>query len=179
MNIDQRKIDSSLQRLSKLGIFLYWITLIFTFLFALVLILSITYAVKKSLAGEFFDESNSILVFMPAIWSLTAFIGCLIVSNITKDVSRGHSPFTLKHARQIKVLSLLFLIIAVLELIFSSGFISITIGSLTIYSSTLPVFDSPSFPIDIFAFVASIAIYSLSIVWKYGSILQLQSDETV
>ncbi len=115
------------------------------------------------------DKNSSDIVIISAflgnilIWiiaSITVFIIGLIMKSITSE----HSPFTDKNARRMKTLAVTYLISSFLMLIFE-----------------LLADKKPTEAVFIFMGLLLVAVvtYCLTLMCRYGTLLQQESDETL
>lgn len=98
--------------------------------------------------------------------------------SIAKDVACGCSPFTIAHASQIRVVAWLFVAGFVLGILASPGFVSVVdAGGVHVGLASDQLTDYPIVPIDVKSVVGAVVCFSLSSVWKYGALLQADSDD--
>nr|WP_255466648.1 hypothetical protein [Eggerthella hominis] len=102
----------------------------------------------------------------------------LVMRSIAKDIAHGKPPFTIAHAIQIKVIAWMFVAGFILGILVSPDFAEIAqIGSLDFGLTSDQVGRYPSIHLDIKSLVGAIVCFSLSSVWKYGALLQADSDD--
>lgn len=102
----------------------------------------------------------------------------LVMRSIAKDVAHGKPPFTIVHANQIKAIAWMFVLGFVLGVLVSPDFAEIAqIGALDFGLTSDQVGRYPSIHIDVKSAVGAIVCFSLSSVWKYGALLQADSDD--
>ena len=102
----------------------------------------------------------------------------LAMRGIAKDVALGRSPFTIMHANQIRIIAWLFLAGFFLGIATSPGFVSIAdVGDLHVGFASDQAIEYPVFHLDVKSVVGAVVCFSLSSVWKYGALLQADSDD--
>lgn len=102
----------------------------------------------------------------------------LVMRSIAKDVASGNPPFTLSHANQIKAIAWMFVLGFVLGILVSPDFAEIVqVGALDFGLTSGQIGRYPTIPIDVKSVVGAIVCFSLSSVWKYGALLQADSDD--
>ena len=121
--------------------------------------------------------------FVFALYSANASMLPLVFGNMLGDISKDSTPFTLKNSRRLFYIAVILLISALLEellAIVSSQF------SLAIVSNSIEVGDfiwdfvsSAGTALNLFPLIMSAMFFALSYVFKYGVLLQEQSDETL
>lgn len=117
---------------------------------------------------------------MPALASFVAVGAALLeLLLISRDVSKDHSPFTAAHARRIRMIGWIFVANALVELFVSPGFAAVVLGPFEFVTQPSASVDFPVLPVDIGAIASAIVSFSLSVVWKYGSLIQSQVDDLV
>lgn len=98
---------------------------------------------------------------------------------IARDISKDSSPFTAAHARRIRVIGWVFVANALVELLASPGFAAVILGPFEFVVQPSASVDFPVLPVDVGAIAAAIVSFSLSAVWRYGSLIQSQVDDLV
>lgn len=118
--------------------------------------------------------------FIPALAAFVAVGAVLLESHlIARDISKDSSPFTVAHARRIKVIGWVFVANALVELLASPGFAAVILGPFEFVVQPSASVDFPVLPVDVGAIAAAIVSFSLSAVWRYGSLIQSQVDDLV
>lgn len=101
--------------------------------------------------------------------------------GISRNISRGVSPFTKTHVRLIRVLALAFAVNAAVSLVGAYGSVNLTIGGLELYivphSFVIEICQGATF--DAGSFIGAVVCLFISAIWSYASLLQEQSDELV
>ena len=87
--------------------------------------------------------------------------------------------FTLSHARRISIIGWLFVAAAIGDLLFSPGFLSIVIGPFDLLGNAYSMFENLVLPIDIGAVLGAVCCFSISAIWRYGALLQDQTEDLV
>lgn len=101
-----------------------------------------------------------------------------VARNIAKDVAIGRSPFTLRNAKQITLIA--WLLVASFALGFSnspnfSSVVHVGIVELGVDSDNLGAY--PTLFVDVKSLVGAIVGFLLSGAWRYGALLQADSDD--
>ncbi len=108
-------------------------------------------------------------------------ISLVVLCGISRNISRGVSPFTKTHVRLIRVLALAFAVNAAVSLIGAYGSVNLTIGGLELYvvphSFVIEICQGATF--DAGSFIGAVVCLFISAIWSYASLLQEQSDELV
>lgn len=160
-----------------------WVSYLFLVLFVLFCVVCVCFIgllifnqINSDLSKESFPRAltMSLLVIDLIILGGTLFI----IRSIFNNISKGNSPFTVKHSQQLMMLGFFFLIDIVLNLLLSPAFSSITnIGPVEfgyIAPQTTPY---PVLSIDIKSIVGTVVCFALSVVWRYGALLQSETDD--
>lgn len=174
-----RRIEESLSKMQALGsrlsvLFLVLFILICVSLVVLIVLEIISYVVSSSTPEPYaaFQFGSSIL--MNAVYGVML----LVMRGVAKDVARGRSPFTFEHARRIKIMAWMFVAGFVLNIVISPDFIQMThIGALDLGLVSDQIGRYPTIHLDVKSLVGAIVCFSLSSVWKYGALLQADSDD--
>lgn len=102
----------------------------------------------------------------------------LVMRSVANDVARGRSPFTVAHANQIKVIAWMFVAGVVLNMFISPDFIELVhFGGFDLGLVSDRLGRYPVISLDAKSLVGAIVCFSLSSVWKYGALLQADSDD--
>ncbi|MRX83533.1 hypothetical protein [Eggerthella guodeyinii] len=102
----------------------------------------------------------------------------LVMRSIARDISRGNPPFTIVHANQIKAIAWMFVIGFVLGIFVSPDFAEIAqIGAIDFGLTSGQAGRYPTIHLDVKSAVGAVVCFSLSSVWKYGALLQADSDD--
>ena len=103
-----------------------------------------------------------------------------IALRVFSDIVAGESPFTLKQVKRLRLAGTLLLLFVILDAFFSLDFsfgteaLGYNFGIIGNRGS-----ESPSIKVNVFAIITACMCYGLSIVFKYGVLLQELSDETL
>lgn len=128
------------------------------------------------------DFSNN---FKQGIFDIitTVFAGITItlilrtVTLIPRDVVKRKSPFNPAQVRRIRFVALFLLLYGIIDLLLVSNFSGLTTTEGFGYTNTASSSEPATLVnINIGTFIAAVVVYSLSIVFEYGSELQRQSD---
>ena len=108
-------------------------------------------------------------------------LALVVLCGISRNISRGVSPFTKTHVRLIRVLALAFAVNAAVSLIGAYGSVNLTIGGLELYvvphSFVIEICQGVAF--DAGSLIGAAVCLCISVIWSYASLLQEQSDELV
>lgn len=174
-----KKIDESVAKMLRLG---RKLELLFTGLFIVLASFSaiaigvIALAICK---GKLFDSSNTVSVLVPLMYMLICCGATWTLRRISRDMARGDSPFTVAHARRIAAIGWTLVAVSLVELVASPGFISITLGPIFLVNSPSAMFDELALPVDVGAILGAVCCFSLATIWRYGSLLQDQTEDLV
>ena len=127
-------------------------------------------------------EGGSIALPNLALWAVLLLAGEFTLLSISFDVARRQSPFTIRHARMIGVIACLFAINAVMGSLQIGSDLKVMMGncmlSCRMNSALLQIGDS-GITLDVGSIIAMMVAFALSIFWRYGALLQSQSDDLV
>jgi len=102
----------------------------------------------------------------------------LVMRSVAKDVALGRSPFTFSHARQIKIIAWMFVVGFVLNIFISPDFVELMrVGEFNFGVASDQLGRYPTIHLDVKSVVGAVVCFSLSSVWKYGALLQADSDD--
>lgn len=116
---------------------------------------------------------------------VSIFIGGILLavplkvgSIILKDISKGASPFTVAQANRVRMVAIIFLIYAIFDFLWSPDAVARFIfGHVSLGSWSA---DNPfTLHLNMGLITAAVLFYSISVVFRYGVLLQNLSDETV
>lgn len=149
-------------------------TLFLGFLLAAILI---SIFLPSALPGDVTVNVSSLL-FLVVFGSVTWFL-IKIILDIFGDVVSGKSPFAMQQVKRFRLVAALFLASAIIEAITSIGVIPIiSAGSMGISYVTSASLSS-SMSINAGNLFCAMIFWALSLVFKYGILLQRFSDETL
>ena len=173
------RIEEALTKLESLGAKL---SILFSVAFVFV-VLSVVFCLVVE-ALHFSDSGQALepMRLMQLISTLLDFAiyGAILLAmrGIAKDVALCRSPFTIMHANQIRIIAWLFLAGFFLGIATSPGFVSIAdVGDLHVGFASDQAIEYPVFHLDVKSVVGAVVCFSLSSVWKYGALLQADSDD--
>lgn len=106
-------------------------------------------------------------------------ISLFVIRSIFKDIAAGESPFNLIHARQIKAVAWLFVADIAIGTVFSPEFASVVSagGFFDVGYVSGGGYDPSVIPVDVRGVAGAVVCFSLSLIWRYGSLLQREEDE--
>ena len=91
---------------------------------------------------------------------------CFIADGILKRISKGETPFTYYNADKLRLISILLLVSFVITTVFQAILMCMPDNEYEV-----------SFSWELL--ISGLAIYVISMIFRYGTMLQIQSDETV
>lgn len=179
MTKSTRKIEESLSKMQTLGsrlsvLFLVLFIAVCASLVGLVFLDILGYTASSTVPDPYtaFQFASSALV------SAVYAVMLLVMRSVAMDVAFGRSPFTFVHAKQIKLIAWMFVIGFILCLFISPNFIEMMhVGEFDIGLVSDQIRRYPTIHIDVKSLVGAIVCFSLSSVWKYGALLQADSDD--
>lgn len=174
-----RQIEDSLNRMQRLG---KKLRLLFTVLLVLICICSAVVAVMvlgKISNGLIVDSSHTVSVVVPLAYLIICGMAALTLRGISGDMAEGESPFTFAHARRIGALGWMFVAVAIIEVITSPGFVAIALGPFFFVSAPQEMIEGLTIPLDMGAILCAVTCFSLSAIWRYGTLLQAQAEDLV
>ena len=152
--------------------------------FAALVVYVIWYAVENVASVDSFGVVTLLdggCIVIPSGLSLVVGISLVVLCGISRNISRGVSPFTKTHVRLIRVLALAFAVNAAVSLIGAYGSVNLTIGGLELYvvphSFVIEICQGVAF--DAGSLIGAAVCLCISVIWSYASLLQAQSDELV
>lgn len=118
-----------------------------------------------------------------ALYSANSCLLPLIFGKMLKDISKSRTPFTLNNAKLLKDLALILLIYAALETLLAAvgAQLEFTIdnNSIQVGSMIRDFLSNSGTTLNLFPLLMSAMFFALSYVFKYGVLLQQESDETL
>lgn len=158
-----------------------------TFLvFALWSIFALTLMCFSIVTTDFGNDLLPLALAVPSLFALYSATSCLlplILGRMLGDISRNRTPFTLRNANRLLLLALVLLLYAIFEaltgsldsqFVLSAGNHSIEVGNFVRdYAS------KSGTSLNLFPLLMSAMFFALSYVFKYGVLLQQESDETL
>ena len=179
--MDIKRIETNEEDLKKLGKKCRAFFIVFHVLFLLSIIVLIGLCVFTIASQSFFPDNytNSAQTWISLISSiLLGVIVCLLfrtIALVLKDISKNESPFTKKQVKRLRIIVLLLIIYAVLEFLISTvSSVLVDVNSSFHYSLNV---DESTTEVNLMAIVFAAIMYSVSVVFEYGSKLQERSDE--
>ncbi len=182
MEVEANDVENALKhivRVSRTFKIFFDISLIVGFVFC---IASIT-PVMMLLAGEGVASGEVLDGLLLATPSLTHGILAVFLiklgGNFFSDAAKGRSPFTFNQANRVRKAAILFVVYGLFDMVWSPSVLSVhSTSSLLIGSVTMQ--SAPTIThINAGVFIASVIFFALSIVFRYGVLLQTVSDDTV
>ena len=165
--------DKDLGRLKTLCRGLFFVLLILTVLVAMVICILVSgVAIEVLEPGTVSDEvgiphGNLLSLMGFGIVSMSVSLVVLIMMmNISGAIHREYSPFTGKNVKRLEVVALAYLLLPVVV----APMVYSVVGELTAFDVVVLSFASV---------LLAMVFYCLSLVFRYGSWLQKESDETL
>ena len=147
-----------------------------------VLILMI-YSLSKT---DFGDEILPLALAVPFLFALYSANSCLlpfVFGRMLGDISEDRTPFTLQNANRLLFLALVLLMYAVLEVLLATAdsqfILSVGTHSIEIGNFMRDFASNSGTTLNLFPLLMSAMFFALSYVFKYGVLLQQESDETL
>lgn len=175
---DAEWIEQKLDAIAKHSRFLYRL-LIVILVGYLVLAATVLILMAVSPGGFLSNGTIFLLEGIPLIIALgIGFFILFTVSQMFKDLSRKTTPFTAIQTRRITTIGLLLIADAIIEFLIS------LVDSMTVDAAGMTVGFVNNAPagspyINMTFVIAALICFCLSYVFRYGSLLQWLSDETV
>lgn len=175
---DAEQIKGRLDAIAKHSKILYVLLIIISIIY---LAIAAIVLVLMTVSPEGFLSNGTLFLLegIPLIISLA--VGAAILFTVTlvfKDLSKQTSPFTNTQAQRIAAIGLLLLAAAIIEFLISlNGPFLVDAAGMTVgFVNNAPA-GSPY--INMTFVIAALICFCLSYVFRYGSLLQWLSDETV
>lgn len=184
-----RNIETSMLRLKRLGGVLNAIfaaLIIVTIIFGgyLLIVAAIRLGRGLQVFSSGLVEGNGLSVYpLPAcIWFAIALFLEITAWSICRDMARGQSPFTARHARMIAALGVVFLLNAGFGLFFP-GNVMIDGDAWSFFywpnAMVLRLGGSGGVSFDFGSLLTALICFSASAMWRYAALLQAQADDLV
>ncbi len=155
------KEQSRLQKICNIGHILLVISIIL--ISALIVIGAIMIGYLSIDGGEGIKIGD---IVIGLVCSVLLVITLIILDKIVKGISIGESPFTYQNADRLRLIAIISLITFILSVILRAIFVTtMDEGSMT--------------DVSLDSLITAAVIYVVSLIFRYGAQLQIQSDETV
>lgn len=180
---DLSEVEATLRRIRKFskvaGIILnvvFFASVLYWLFFSLATILTIVLDIDL----PFVTNGNPLLI-APLVCSGLLLAALFKTGAVVfLDVSRGDSPFTLVQAYRLRRSSVIVLLYAAFEALLSPGFMAILeLNGFEIGYSLVDHSTDFSISVNVGALILAAVLFSLSLIFKYGVLLQEFSDETL
>ncbi len=174
-----RRIEDSLLKMRALGsrlsvLFLIVFITLCVSSAALIVLEVLSYVLSSTVPDPYVVFQFASSMVMSAVYGVML----LVMRDIAKDVAHGRSPFTFAHAKHIKIIAWMFVVGFILNLFISPDFIEMMhIGDVDLGLVSDQVRRYPTIHLDVKSAVGAVVCFSLSSVWKYGALLQADSDD--
>ena len=173
-----RRIDNALahvNRISKVICIIILCLIVALILFGCVFFVGfVASAISGNTSTPLFSIIPLLLVYAISLCTL------FVLNSIFKNISENNSPFNEKHARRIRYIGWLLLANAAIETIASLNAVPV------LYVGNAILAYEPSggtAPLDVYidaeSVVLALVCFCLSLIFKYGALLQTLSDDTV
>ena len=177
-------MSNSVQRMAKAGENIRKLGFCMATVFAGMLVAFaalVVYVIWYAVANVASVDSFGVVTLLNGGLALVVGISLVVLCGISRNISRGVSPFTKTHVRLIRVLALAFAVNAAVSLVGAYGSVDLTIGGLELYivphSFVIEICQGATF--DAGSFIGAVVCLFISAIWSYASLLQEQSDELV
>lgn len=138
MSNSVQRMAKARENVRKLG---FCMTVVFAGMlvaFAALVVYVIWYAIANVASVDSFGvvtllDGGRIVIPSGLCMALVAGVSLVVLCGISRNISRGVSPFTKAHVRLIRVLALAFAVNAVVSLVGAYGSVNLTIGGLELY----------------------------------------------
>lgn len=121
--------------------------------------------------------------FLYALYSANACILPFILGRMLGDISENRTPFTLTNANRLLLLAVTLLLYTLLEALLASVdsqfVLSLNNSSIEIGNLVSSFSSESGTTLNLFPLLMSAMFFALSYVFKYGVLLQQESDETL
>lgn len=130
-------------------------------------------------ANGLFTPLGIIGIFSMLLSLAITGIALFVMRSIFKDISMGRSPFTMTHVNQIKIIAWLLIADVVIGLVFSPGFFTAFNlgGSYEVGYAAMGDFNPSVLPVDFKGIAGAVFCFALSLIWRYGALLQCEEDD--
>jgi uncharacterized membrane protein len=102
-----------------------------------------------------------------AVGSVFVLVVLMVLDRVVRDISLGGTPFTYENADRLKLMAILFAIGTIAVIACHAG-LSLVLD--------VPIGDAS---IDLGSLVTAAIVYVISLIFRYGTKLQIESDNTV
>lgn len=174
-----QRIEESLSRMQVLGSKLSVLFLVLFIALSIYLTALVALEVFSFLTSSAASDPYALFQFAASILISAVYgVMLLVMRSIAKDVARGRSPFTFAHAKHIKIIAWMFVVGFILNIFISPDFVELLhVGELNLGVASDQLGRYPTIHLDAKSLVGAIVCFSLSSVWKYGALLQADSDD--
>ncbi len=122
-------------------------------------------------------DGESALSYIPACVQMVILPVILgVCTSLFKCIGQGVSPFNSKQARNMRIIGWLFVVYALCDNIANNASISSVIAGTPV---SVDHQDTPFFGVNIFMLAIGVVFFCFSAIFKYGSLLQEVSDDTI
>lgn len=179
----KKKPMSRVARTCKILSVLCMIAFALVVLWCVAVLIFICYSIISSNTGNNLSPASIALPFVFLLYMANASLLPLILSKMLGDLSESRTPFTLKNASRLKWLGYVLVLYTVLEwllaMVNSQFILAFGDGAFKIGNLISSFSSSAGTMINLFPFVIAAVFFALSYVFKYGVLLQQESDETL
>lgn len=190
MNKTVEQIDASLGSLQRLGKVLGAVFIILmgaTVALAVGIVVATVYQMTRGACFTSFGViergiSFCIYIVPSILWFLIVFGVEGAIIGVCNDIARGSSPFTQRHAHHIASIAVLFVLNAIMGLVWH-GSISIHLGPFLFSCLPNPVtiaLNGSNGPtLDLSSLLMALLCFSIAAMWRYAALLQTETDDLV
>lgn len=174
-----QEVERSIETMKSLGKVLFFVFGILFVATAVGFVLVLCLALNAMMSGSMSDKSGTITVAAAPMFLLLCDLSFFILGSMSRNIAQGVSPFTIKHSKMIAALGWLFLLTALIEFLTSPGFISIELGRIALVGLSQTTIENLSLPVDVVAILMGVVCFAFSLMWRYGALLQKQTNDLV
>lgn len=174
---EERIISDEISAVRKVCKIIRMVILVALVLFCAIVALFVGLLIVRSL-----DSASSVVlgsIGYVLLFGLDVAAILFIAARVFREAEQGH-PFARKQVSRLRCISILFVVYALIECIFAVNFQgTASIGGFDIGVLGGDVSPTPSSFVNVGALLFAVAIYCVSFIFRYGSLLQEMSDDTV
>ncbi len=181
MQAGEKEIAGALERLKSIALIVKVTLIIVLSAYCLLILGLVIGAISSTFWPDLFGTlvQMSVPDLIPLMVHAVLTIVLLIYGIfIFRDVSVGESPFTLTQSKRVRRSSAVFLLYALFDLVCSPSIMSWVDARFVNLGYWTPDGGPVVLQVDVGVLIAAVLLFCLSLVFKYGALLQRLSDET-
>lgn len=165
-------IDKSLGLVRKSCLIISYVVAAIVFLVILlyVIALSVSIADGLALSGE-----GLIAALYSTLRNSVIIVSLLLVSIVFSSASRNMTPFGIKQTARLRVISLLLFVLVALDACFVVDYH----GDIEVFGSQIEIIIATTSSLNIPALVLAAVAFCMSVIFRYGALLQEEEDALV